>query len=557
MGNFNIPKKDALKKAEELLMLFLDDKSTGIDWSECVKKLKSMIEANDSEIKIALMGAFSDGKTSTIAALMGEVMDDMQMDVDESSDQLQYYRPKSLKNGFLIVDTPGLFGTKEKEIDGKSVKFSKQTESFISEADIILYVTDAIVPVKDSHKDIMKTVLRTYNKLDSTIFVLNKMDAIVNPTDDEAYENMSLIKRNALIERLKEIISLTSDEAKRLRCVCISADPKEKGFEYWSENIDKYNRLSRIPQLWSQVNGLTNSVDKTELKYDSAIASLKQVVYQLSYLYLSTITPLEKTKDSLKEDFNAMELALNQVAVGLKKNKVQLREALIKEKDSVLNDINNAGFETLGEVIERDLGIQGKQITYYVLREKIDGILESYAEQNGSSLETAQSELKGHFEKQDDTMKNLAKGGLVAAKNIGAKNVLAVRDMFFKSYKFKPWGATKLAGKIGKVAGIAGLALQALDIFMQFKHKKELDKAKENLKTEINNYFASIFALMKDDDTYFQNFAPSFSDMKEAVNERKQSLVELMHKVDKLESFKKKLDNWYGFDIEDVEFEEI
>lgn len=557
MGNFNIPKKDALKKAEELLMLFLDDKSTGIDWSECVKKLKSMIEANDSEIKIALMGAFSDGKTSTIAALMGEVMDDMQMDVDESSDQLQYYRPKGLKNGFLIVDTPGLFGTKEKEIDGKSVKFSKQTESFISEADIILYVTDAIVPVKDSHKDIMKTVLRTYNKLDSTIFVLNKMDAIVNPTDDEAYENMSLIKRNALIERLKEIISLTSDEAKRLRCVCISADPKEKGFEYWSENIDKYNRLSRIPQLWSQVNGLTNSVDKTELKYDSAIASLKQVVYQLSYLYLSTITPLEKTKDSLKEDFNAMELTLNQVAVGLKKNKVQLREALIKEKDSVLNDINNAGFETLGEVIERDLGIQGKQITYYVLREKIDGILESYAEQNGSSLETAQSELKGRFEKQDDTMKNLAKGGLVAAKNIGAKNVLAVRDMFFKSYKFKPWGATKLAGKIGKVAGIAGLALQALDIFMQFKHKKELDKAKENLKTEINNYFASIFALMKDDDTYFQNFAPSFSDMKEAVNERKQSLVELMHKVDKLESFKKKLDNWYGFDIEDVEFEEI
>lgn len=557
MGNFNIPKKDALKKAEELLMLFLDDKSTGIDWSECVKKLKSMIEANDSEIKIALMGAFSDGKTSTIAALMGEVMDDMQMDVDESSDQLQYYRPKGLKNGFLIVDTPGLFGTKEKEIDGKSVKFSKQTESFISEADIILYVTDAIVPVKDSHKDIMKTVLRTYNKLDSTIFVLNKMDAIVNPSDDEAYENMSLIKRNALIERLKEIISLTSDEAKRLRCVCISADPKEKGFEYWSENIDKYNRLSRIPQLWSQVNGLTNSVDKTELKYDSAIASLKQVVYQLSYLYLSTITPLEKTKDSLKEDFNAMELTLNQVAVGLKKNKVQLREALIKEKDSVLNDINNAGFETLGEVIERDLGIQGKQITYYVLREKIDGILESYAEQNGSSLETAQSELKGRFEKQDDTMKNLAKGGLVAAKNIGAKNVLAVRDMFFKSYKFKPWGATKLAGKIGKVAGIAGLALQALDIFMQFKHKKELDKAKENLKTEINNYFASIFALMKDDDTYFQNFAPSFSDMKEAVNERKQSLVELMHKVDKLESFKKKLDNWYGFDIEDVEFEEI
>jgi predicted GTPase len=200
MANFNITRENANEKIVELLGIFSNDKLTETDWSDCIKKLKSAIDSyQDSEIKIALMGSFSDGKTSTIAGMMGELLDDMIIDVDESSDQLTVYRPKGLKEGFVIIDTPGLFGTKEKKVDGKNIKFSKQTEEFISEADIILYVTDATVPIIDDHKEIMQKVLRTYNKLDKTLFVLNKMDAIVNPKDEVEYEVKAKIKTEALM----------------------------------------------------------------------------------------------------------------------------------------------------------------------------------------------------------------------------------------------------------------------------------------------------------------------------------------------------------------------
>ena len=43
----------------------------------------------------------------------------MKIDNDESSDELTIYRPKDLKKGFKIIDTPGLFGTKEREINGQ------------------------------------------------------------------------------------------------------------------------------------------------------------------------------------------------------------------------------------------------------------------------------------------------------------------------------------------------------------------------------------------------------------------------------------------------------
>lgn len=75
------------------------------------------------------MGSFSDGKTSSIAGLLGRLDDSMKIDQDESSDELVIYRPDGLKKGFEIVDTPGLFGSKEKEVNGSNIKLSDITKS--------------------------------------------------------------------------------------------------------------------------------------------------------------------------------------------------------------------------------------------------------------------------------------------------------------------------------------------------------------------------------------------------------------------------------------------
>lgn len=558
MASFNITRENVNEKINELLGIFLSDELTQTDWSDCIKKLKSAIDSSkDSDIKIALMGSFSDGKTSTIAGMMGELMDDMIIDVDESSDQLTIYRPKGLKEGFVIIDTPGLFGTKEKNVDGKNVKFSKQTEEFISEADIILYVTDATVPIIEDHKIIMQTVLRTYNKLDKTLFVLNKMDAIVDPRDEAEFAAKSEIKTAALIDRLKEIINLSEDEICKVRSVCICADPKEKGMSFWLKDPQKYNKLSRIPVLWKEVNTITDSANMEELKADSLIASVRQVLGQFVFIYNTAIKPLLDAEKTLNDDVEFMEMEIKNAEKQLKSNKVLLRDAIKTKHNSVLSDIDNADFETLGGVLERQIGVQGEDVTFYILTQDVDGILETFAEQDASTLEFSRLKLQNRFEKQDTAINNAISGGLQAAKNINAQHVLKARDLLFKGYKFKPWGATKLAGKIGKAAGIVGVALQGVDIIIQLKRNRDLRRAKDQLKKSINDYFANIFGLFKDDETYYKNFAPSFTEMKKAVAERKQTIEQLLSQSKALESFKTRLDRWYGYDIEDVPFEEI
>ncbi|GCO99941.1 virulence associated protein [Escherichia coli] len=66
----------------------------GINISDDLQKVTSAINSIESDVlRIALLGAFSDGKTSVIAAWLGKVMDDMNISMDESSDRLSIYKP--------------------------------------------------------------------------------------------------------------------------------------------------------------------------------------------------------------------------------------------------------------------------------------------------------------------------------------------------------------------------------------------------------------------------------------------------------------------------------
>lgn len=153
-------------KLNELREILIKASEQGVDVKDILRKVDSALgNAESKTIKIVLMGAFSDGKTTVVAALTGRLEDDMKIAIDESSDELTFYHLPALGYDFEFVDTPGLFGSKEKEVDGRFVRFSEITREYISQAHIVIYVTDAVNPVKDSHVPILKFTLKDLNKL--------------------------------------------------------------------------------------------------------------------------------------------------------------------------------------------------------------------------------------------------------------------------------------------------------------------------------------------------------------------------------------------------------
>lgn len=193
---FSIEKQAAIDTLGKLHGVLDALRGMGVDVDSDLQKIASAMQAVESDVlRIALLGAFSDGKTSVIAAWLGKVMEDMKISMDESSDRLAIYKPEGLPGQCEIVDTPGLFGDKEREVNGEQVMYEDLTKRYISEAHLILYVVDATNPLKDSHREIAKWVLRDLNKLSSTVFVINKMDEVTDLTEQVLFEEQERSRR--------------------------------------------------------------------------------------------------------------------------------------------------------------------------------------------------------------------------------------------------------------------------------------------------------------------------------------------------------------------------
>ena len=552
-------------KFERLNNLLFQGEALGLDLSELRLKLEEVVKNNNGIIRIVLLGSFSDGKTSAIAGLLGRLDTAMKIDIAESSDELTVYHLDGLKDGYEIVDTPGLFGTKEKEVDGKQIKYSEITEKYISEAHLVIYVCDAVVPLKDSHVDSLRLVLRDFNKLAATIFVVNKMDeAGVDMLDEEEYNEAVQIKKNNLLERLRTRIQLTPQEEKDLKIVCISADPKGKGLKFWFERMDEYKKRSHIELLRNSMDSIISANNKDDLESFANMAVIKDVLMSLSknisIAVEATTSPIEQCKrqlDDMKTDCNILKQELN-------RSRRSMTEQLDEVKKSILADLKNAStMPSIASVVEDDLGIEDDKVSCYILLRKINQILSECAETNKLNLEKKAIEFEYKFKKHEAMIIEAISFSNRYLKNVNVNKdiVFKMRDTFFKGYKFKPWGAGKWAVKATKWLGRLSIAISVLtEIWSWYKEWETRNKIEENkneIKNAINDLFQEIFSYFDNDEKYYENFAPSYPEMCKQVDMKIEELNKLSLQNTQLIEYKTKISNWFRSDIEDAEYEEM
>lgn len=563
MEEFNI-KSNKLQKLTALKQLLQKGVEYIPELQSYLGKIDSIVDSiNDGEISVVLLGSFSDGKTSAIAGLLGRLEDNMKIDNDESSDELTIYRPKDLKKGFKIVDTPGLFGTKEREINGQNIKFSEITERYISEAHIIIYVCDAVVPLKESHVEIIRRVMRDYHKLDNTIFVINKMDeAGYDLLDEYDFNNGCKIKKENLISRLRSTINLTPDEEKRLHIVCIAADPKGKGLQHWFSKIDSYYERSHIKDLRKCVNAVVNNADTDKLSSSSYETSVSEIVDGLHKAIAGTEKPVSKAIAKMERDCTEIEEDGKHLKSELTLSRNELRQAINEIKNDAIREINGASLETIGEVISNQLGVQNNQVTFYVFQDKLSAQIEQCCEANANNVNLAAVKIEKAYSMQDAMLNDAVKYGVGQLKNlnISGEQIKAVRDVIAKGYKFKPWGAINMGKNITKWAGWIGAGLEvAFELYgwyKKYENQKKLSELKNSLTNAVNDCICNVFKTFESDNEYYKNFAPSYLLLCQTIKERVEEIASLKQKVQDLEKYKRDIDAWKN-SAEYVDFEEV
>ena len=434
-----------IEKLEELLQTAKDlDISISNDLIEKLKTLKE--ETDERKLRIVLAGGFSEGKTSIVAAWLGKLdKSTMKISQQESSDEIVVY---DVDENMKIVDTPGLFGFKEKE---NGEKYKDITKKYISESDILLYIMNPNNPIKEGHKQELITLFDKIDLLSRTIFVLAQFDKEADLEIEEDYKERLAIKIDNIKSRLKDFLKLKDETLNKITIVAVSADPNEKGIEYWLENNEVYKKLSHIENLQrettniiKQNGGYLEVIKQTEKSIikdilNNILPKSEEIFKNVSFECSKMKTMCEKLKEELK--------IIKQNIADAKK---ELRNNITNLFTDLILQNNGLTLETYKEFFEKNIGDKG-----VVLETNIRNMFDDYI----NSADVKISKLKDKYTQETNHFLDICEqfnvkgmlntvGDLV--KTIDNQMILNVRNVFDLPIKFKPWGALKLADNISK-----------------------------------------------------------------------------------------------------------
>lgn len=571
---YNLQKDDVISQLSQLKDLVVQLDEVGIDSADVIQKIEKSIDSvKEDTLRIALLGAFSDGKTSVIAGWLGHVMEDMKIDSDESSNELAIYRPNHLPEKCEIVDTPGLFGDKQK-FDGRGniIQYSDITRKYISEAHLIFYVVDAVNPLKESHKDTVQWILRDLNKLSSTVFVINKMDEVADLRDEEEFAHHAGIKKDNLLGKLDRFIQLTEDERKAVNIVCLASNPNGRGLEFWFEKKDIYEKRSKIGDLKNITNQILTSNTKKNLINKTGLDVVKDVLVQNLTLAQSQYSSIDAYVDNTHQEIQIITTDL-----------VKARRAFIDAKFDLVTDLQLSEKNLLGAIrsltpeeiklfVDGEIGYSGNDVGYK-LRQNIELICQKHFNHAVDIVQDLTVKVEHQLYQSEQYANSLSKAAFssssFALKQVGKlpvntikTGVFAARDVLSSitglSLKFKPWGAVNLAAGIGKWAGPIGIGISIIsqinDQYQQQKAEQDFIDAKNQINALVVEHFKTVYDLLGNDDTAIINFAPQLSVFQKLLQQQQQELDSLKSKKEKLGKITQ---NFQKLSSIDTQFREI
>lgn len=476
------------------------EKEFEIDLSDLKFKIHKAIENISNDMfSIAFFGAFSDGKSTILSVLIDKL--DIDISPEPTTDSVQPYK----FNDYQIIDTPGLFS--------ENLIHDELTTKYISEANIVIYTVDPVNPLKESHLPIIKWILSDLKKLNSTIFVINKMDEIADLEDDEDFIKNADIKKEVVSGIIQEVIGIKNNN----KITCVAADPFEQGLMFWKDNND-YKRLSRIDNLESMISEFKNTY-KEELIVKAGISVIRDASAQtLSELNEINVS-LNSEVDLLKNQINEYDSRIKVLENDINRSYINIKEDFISLREDVLVDVDAVGdMSELGAVIQKRLGQDG-----YILQEKIDLIIKKHTgnllSESKDIFESLEESLVYHSKVQDEllgqlsnTGKSVIKGMLSTPTRKIADAVIKARDFLKIPFKFKPWGALKFA----KFLKAMPVVMEALQFVGGIWSKMKMDKKRNKMKDELENAFKGLIQDMTLDN-YTKNYFPFVEETKKVL----------------------------------------
>lgn len=488
-----------------------------------VHKLKHVSEhlATD-KLKIALIGGFSEGKTSIAAAWMERLdKSSMRISQQESSNEVKVYE---IGDEFVLIDTPGLFGFKEQyNADSHAIeKYKDITRKYVSEAHLVLYVMNSTNPIKESHKADLNWLFRTLNLLPRTVFVLSRFDEVADVEDESSYQESLQIKVGNVQARLREAIEASEQELANLSVVAVAANPFDMGTEYWLERLDQFKTLSHIGSLQQATAAkIKSSGGPAAIAEQARKSVILDVLHKELPVAVENDQHLGEEVARLKDVQSTLRHQLEGAKGQISSVRTSLREFVVRYFSGLNMRTEGLTLETFVEFYHREIGDEGVVIATRLQNEferQLNGVTQELSRMRLSF----DSEI-GHF---NSSVLKLGKQGVnyvVKGNFINNTSILAARDGIVsvaktlgmdlgKMLKFKPWGAVNLAKNLNVMLSAAGLLLEAWDSYERKKQQDSLVATKAEMIENFNGQLRDLVQLI-DSENFAERFFPEYAQL--------------------------------------------
>lgn len=531
LKTFKVQQANALTLLDRLQNFLGQGAQAGVPIDPALSsKLQNVINSVSGEkLKVALIGGFSEGKTSIAAAWMEELdRSSMKISHQESSNEVKVYE---VDEDFVLIDTPGLFGFKEQEnAETHAIeKYKDMTKKYVSESHLVLYVMNSTNPVKESHKEDLNWLFRTLDLLPRSIFVLSRFDEVADVEDEQDYLTNLQIKRENVTGRLREQIGLTEQEAAELSIVAVAANPFDLGVEHWLRNIEQFKALSHINTLQTATTGkIQQNGGSTALVNDMRASVIRDVLNNQLPVAIENDQKVSQEVARLDELNARLSKQLTTTGQQIEEARISLRDFATRYFSDLILQVNGCSLETFADFFEREIGAEG-----IILSTRLQNEFSRQTQSITLEVEKMQTGFDSEVNHFNTTVKALGKQGInhvLKGNLINNTTVLAARDGLTtiaktvgmdigKYLKFKPWGAVKFAKGANGALVFLGVALEAWDSWEQYKREEAFKKA---VTTMVSNFEKQRqdFLVLVNSERFKEEFFPDYL----LLNTRRQEL---------------------------------
>ncbi len=415
---------------------------------------------------------------------------------------------------------------------GEIERYKDITKKYVSEAHLILYALNPSNPIKESRKDDLNWLFRTLNLLSRTIFVIRRFDEEADIEDEEDYNKRFKTKKENIQNRLNDLISLSEKEREGLNIVAVAANPFNEGLEYWLEHKEEFQKLSRIKTLQDATQKkIKENGGKLTIIEEAKKSVIQDVVYRQMPL-------AKKEQQNLKrelEDLNkAMEKRLKEIQNlngEIFQARINLKESITRYFSDLIRQVAGTSLETFNDFLKREIGDEGINIETRVqnaFERETQGILNEIAK-----IETSFNADRSLFEKHAGTFGKIGNEFLKQSGFINATNIKLARDAIAAvgkfvgidlAFKFKPWGAVKLASNLNEALSLIGFAFEAWDSYSKYQKEQALEKAKEKMVSHFDNQKKEILDLINDETRFKQTCFLSALELEKSLQKIKEAI---------------------------------